>query len=179
MCALLLHYLPWCIHIKWPYTSVNMSSHRWWHPKSVTSTPFPHRGTPQHQWAALWVLWWLSIILDNVSQWQSRHRSKVIFTPTVGHVHVRGRAESSINHWMVASLSISLSFCFTSPVLKKKPGTLKVTAISAAFQDMWNYQDVPTPKSRIRSQKVTFTHSPPTHMCEHIDWLHRLSSHHQ
>lgn len=97
-CALLLHYLPWCIHWKWPYTSVNMSSHWWWHPKSLTSTPLPHCGTPQHQWAALRFLWWLSIILDNVSQWQSRHHSKVIFTPTVGHVHVSGR-ESDGEGW--------------------------------------------------------------------------------
>lgn len=96
MCALLLHYLPWCIHWKWPYTSVNMSSHWWWHPKSLTSAPLPHCGTPQHQWAALQFLWWLSIILDNVSQWQSRHHSKVIFTPTVSRAHARGgRGEAS------------------------------------------------------------------------------------
>lgn len=47
-CALLLHYLPWCIHWKWPYTSVNMPLHWWWHPKSLTSTPSPtlgHHGT--------------------------------------------------------------------------------------------------------------------------------------
>ncbi len=110
MCALLLHYLPWCIHWKWPYTSVNMSSHWWWHPKSLTSTPLPHCGTPQHQWAALRFLWWLSIILDNVSQWQSRHHSKVIFTPTVDHVHVRGRASDGegwkLHHPLAAQLFI-------------------------------------------------------------------------
>lgn len=135
-CALLLHYLPWCIHWKWPYTSVNMSSHWWWHPKSLTSTPLPHFGTPQHQWAALRLLWWLSIILDNVSQWQSRHHSKVIFTPTVGHVHVRGRASdgegvkaSSSPGWWALHLFLSLTF--TPLVLKKTPGTGKVTAPSA------------------------------------------------
>lgn len=42
MRALLLHALPWCIHWKWPYTSVNMSSHWWWHPKCLTSTPSSH-----------------------------------------------------------------------------------------------------------------------------------------
>lgn len=39
MCAWLLHYLSRCIHRKWPYTSVNMSSHWWWHPKSWPPSP--------------------------------------------------------------------------------------------------------------------------------------------
>lgn len=88
-----------------------MSSHWWWHPKSLTSTPppLPHHGTSQHQWAAVWFLWWLSIILDNVSQWQSRPHFKVIFTPTVGHVQVRARAESFIILRLPDSSSISLS----------------------------------------------------------------------
>lgn len=124
MCVLLLHYLRWCIHWKWPYTSVNMSSHRWWHPKSLTSTPSPHFGTPQHPWAALRLLWWLSIILDNVSQWQSRHHSKVIFTPTVGHVHVKGRVcdeegveALSSTGWLTPHLFLSPTF---APLVLKK-----------------------------------------------------------
>lgn len=118
VCALLLHYLPRCIHWKWPYTSVNMSSHWWWHPKSLTYTPSPHFGTPRHPWAALRLLWWLSIILDNVSQWQSRQHSEVIFTPTVGHVHMKGRVcdeerleALSSSGWLTPHLFFSLTFC--------------------------------------------------------------------
>lgn len=61
--------------------------------KAWPSTPSPTVGHTRHQWAALQFLWWLSIILDNVSQWQNRHHSKVIFTPAVDCVH--GREEAS------------------------------------------------------------------------------------
>lgn len=66
-----------------------MTLHICWHhlaevaPKKPDPRPSPHFGTPQHPWAALRLQWWLSIILDNVSQWErARTIPKCFFLPT-------------------------------------------------------------------------------------------------
>lgn len=117
-CALLLHYLPWCIHWKWPYTSVNMSSHCWWHPKSLTSTPFP----PLWETTAPMSSSTASVVIIHYP-WQCQPMTEQAPLESDFYPYSRprtceregmwwGEVGSFIIHWMVDSSSVSLPhFC--------------------------------------------------------------------
>lgn len=160
MCVLLLHYLPWCIHWKWPYTSVNMSSHWWWHPKSLTSTPSPtvgHQSTNELLYCfcgdyplsltmsandrAGTILKWFLPLESATRVWEGGQ--------------VTGRGESFIIPWLVISSSISLS---SSPVVLTDTRNRKghCTLSHFLFGITTNRtQNILMQMSRIRSQRLT------------------------
>lgn len=142
-CALLLHYLRWCIHWKWPYTSVNMSSHWWWHPKSLTSNPSPTVG--HHSTNELLYTFCGDYPLSLTMSANDRAGTvlKVFFTPTLSHVHVRGRA-SDREGWKLHHPSADGLFVYFSLSLSLSGSLLLLSkdTRNRSSYTLWDYQEV-------------------------------------